>query len=178
MKSFSDEAIVLKRTSVGETDRVVTLLAREHGKIVCMAKGARSITSTKRAYLEPGNQIKVLLIKTAGMPILTQATLIHDCHEIHSNLPKIRQLLQVLEMIDALFVEEQTDDFVFDEILKIRQEIVTAPVTSGRVVQRLEKLIEDLGYQPFRETTYTTIAEYVSVLADKPMKSWQYLKID
>lgn len=175
MKSSSVEAVVLKRSSVGETDRVVTLLTRSSGKLVCIAKGARSITSSKRAYLEPGNHIKVQLITAKGMPILTQATLIDDCHEIHAQLPKIRQLLQVLEMIEALFVEEQGDEFLFDEILKIRAEIVQAGPTSGRVVERLEHLIEELGYQPFSETKYNTLAEYVSVLANKPMKSWEYL---
>lgn len=177
MKSFSTQAMVLKRTNVGETDRVVTLLTRDRGKLTCVAKGARSITSSKRAFLEPGNLIKALLISTKGMPLLTQATLLDDCHEIHTQLPKIRQLLQVLEMVDALFVEDMADEFLFDDVLEIRQEIVTEAPTSGRVVQRLEKVIEELGYQPFKETTYTTLAEYVSVLADKPMKSWEYLKV-
>lgn len=178
MKSFSTEAVVLKRTNVGETDRVVTLLTRDNGKLTCVAKGVRSITSSKRAYLEPGNVVKAFFISTSSMPLMTQALLVDDCHEIHDQLPKIRQLLQVLEIIDALFVEDIADGFLFDEILAIRSEIITAAPTSGRIVRRLEKLIEDLGYQPFKETTYTTLAEYVSALADKPMRSWEYLKLN
>lgn len=177
MKSFSTEAIVLKRTNVGETDRVLTLLTRDKGKVTAIAKGARTITSSKRAYLEPGNYIKVLLISTRGLPILTQATLIDDCHEIHGQLSKIRQLLQILEMVEALFVEDHSDAFLFDAVLQARADVVTVGPTSGKVIQKLEHILEELGYQPLKDTKYTTLAEYVSVLADKPMKSWEYLKV-
>ncbi len=176
-KSSSVEAIVLKRTSVGETDRVVTLLSREQGKLVCIAKGVRKMTSSKRAYLEPGNHVKCLLISTHSMPLLTQATLVDDCSHIHSQLPKLRQLVQMLEIIDALFVEEQMEEHLFDDILKIRQEIVVAAPTSGKVKQWLEQLIMDMGYQNPQETSYGSLLEYVSALADKPMRSWEYLKV-
>jgi|GEM_PF-338438 len=176
-KSFSSEAVVLKRTSVGESDRVVTLLSREKGKIVCIAKGVRKLTSSKRAYLEPGNHVKCLLINTHGMPILTQATLVSDCAQIHSQMPKIRQLVQLLEIVDALFVEEQMEENLFDDVLKIRCEIVGAAPTTGKVKIWLEQLIIDMGYQPPQETTYASLLDYVSVLADKPMRSWEYLKV-
>lgn len=176
MKSFSTEALVLKRSNVGETDRVVTLLTRDQGKLVCIAKGARSLTSSKRALLEPGTVIKAFLISTKSLPIMTQATLTDDCQHIHDQLPKIRQLLQVLEMVDALFVEDQGDSFLFDQVIDIRQQIVSATPTSGQVITQLEQLIEELGYQPFQETKYTTLSEYVSALADKPMRSWEFLK--
>lgn len=175
MKSFSTEAVVLKRTNVGETDRVVTLLTRDRGKLVCIAKGARSLTSSKRALLEPGTVIKAFLISTKSLPLMTQAVLLEDCLPIHDQLSKIRQLLQVLEMVDALFVEEQGDTFLFDQIIEIRREIVSAAPTSGHILTQLEQLIEELGYQPFSETNYTTIGEYVAALSDKPMRSWEFL---
>ncbi len=176
-KSFSTEAIVLKRSNVGESDRVVTLLTKDRGKVACIAKGVRKMTSSKRAFLEPGNHVKCLMISTSSMPLLTQATLIDDCSSIHSTMPKLRQLSQLLEIIDALFVEDQTDEYLFNDILEIRSEIVQEAPTSGRIKQLFETLIENLGYQNPSETKYHTLLEYVSAIADKPMNSWEYLKV-
>lgn len=176
-KSSSTEAVVVKRSNTGETDRLVTLLTRDHGKLICVAKGVRTIKSSKRAFLEPGNYIKCQLIWTRGMPILSQATLIEDCAAIHSQLPKIRQLMQFLEMIDRLFVEEEPETYMFNDLLNIRRQIACEGPTSGDVVRQLGELIENMGYQPLADTNYQSLSEYVSAIADKPMKSWDYLKV-
>jgi DNA repair protein RecO len=176
-RSFSTEAIVLKRTNVGESDRVVTLLTKDKGRLACVAKGVRKLTSSKRAYLEPGNHIKCLLISTHSMPLLTQATIINDCASIHFVMPKIRQLTQLLEIIDTLFVEDQSDEHLFQDVLNIRKLIVDEGPTSGHIKPLLDQLLIDLGYQNPSETKYPTLLEYVSAIADKPMKSWEYLKV-
>ncbi len=176
-KSFSTEAIVLKRTNVGESDRVVTLLTKDRGKLACIAKGVRKMNSSKRAYLEPGNHVKCLLISTHSMPLLTQAILINGCESIHFVMPKIRQLTQLLEILDTLFVEDLSDDNLFQDVLNIRQLIVNEGPTSGNIKPLLEQLLVDLGYQNPNETKYPTLLEYVSAIADKPMKSWEYLKV-
>jgi len=177
IRSTSTEAIVLKRSNSGETDRVVTLLSRDRGKFVCIAKGVRSLTSSKRAYLEPGTYIRCQLITTKSMPLMTQAVLVDDTACIHGQLPKIRQLMQLLEIIDRLFVEEQPEEFLFEDVLAIRKQIVCEGPTSGEVLGKLDTLLENLGYQPLKDTQYTTISEYVSVIADQPMRSWDFLKV-
>ncbi len=177
-QALNTRALVLKRVSTGEADRVVTLLTEELGKITVIAKGARNLKSSKRAVLELGNVIKCqLLVKEGAMSLLTQATLISDCHVIQTRLPKIRQLWQVLEMIDALFVAELQDADIFNLVLKIRDEIVSEGATTGLVLLQLEEVVELLGYQPLRETQYSSLTEYVSALADRQLKSWEYLKL-
>ena len=52
-KSITTEAIVLKRRNSGEVDRLVTLITQDKGKLQCIAKGVRKMTSSKRAFLEP-----------------------------------------------------------------------------------------------------------------------------
>jgi DNA repair protein RecO (recombination protein O) len=176
-RSHHTEALVLKRISTGEADRVITLLTQDQGKITCIAKGVRKLTSSKRAFLEPGNLVKCLMVGSHGMPILTQATLIDDCLTIHSNLSKLRQLMQVLEMLDALCVEEENDPSLFEEVLAIRSLIVQPHATPGTIRDHLNNLVELLGYQPHNQTQYATFHEYVSVIADRKMKSWEYLAV-
>lgn len=176
--ALNTRALVLKRVSTGEADRVVTLLTEELGKVTVIAKGARNLKSSKRAVLELGNVIKCqLLTKEGSMPILTQATLISDCHQIQSSLPKIRQLWQVIEMVDALFVADQPDVGLFKLVLKARGQIVRDEATSSDVIGNLTEMVERMGYQPLAETEYKSLMEYVSALADRPLRSWEYLKV-
>jgi len=176
-RSVTTEALVLKRTNTGETDRVITLLTRDEGKITSIAKGVRQLKSSKRAFVEPGNHIKCSLVLGYSLPILTQATLVTDVGRIRDNLIHIRQLLQLLEMVDSLFVAEENQGELFDQIMVMHSRIISGHATADWTRSHLERLIIDLGYQPFSETKYQTIGEYVSFLADKPLKSWEYLKI-
>jgi DNA repair protein RecO (recombination protein O) len=91
--SFTTTAIVLKRVSVGETDRIVNLLTQDFGKISVVAKGVRKMSSSKRASLEPGNIIRAFCIQTKSLPILTQATLIDDCSEMKKDLSAYQILI-------------------------------------------------------------------------------------
>lgn len=52
-KSFRDSAIVLRSQNLGETDRIVILLTREHGVVHAVAKGVRKPSSSFGGRLEP-----------------------------------------------------------------------------------------------------------------------------
>lgn len=173
-KSSNSHALVLKRTSTGEADRVVTLLTREKGRVVVIAKGVRKLTSSRRAFLEPGNLVKIQLIETKSMPILAQATLIDDTAKMRTSLSQIRQLTQLLEIIDKLFVEEELEVHVFSQILKIRQKIVMG--SKFDLKKDLIQLVEWLGYQNLAETQFESILDYVSDLTGKKMRSFDWLK--
>lgn len=173
-KSAITAALVLKRSSTGEADRVVTLLTKERGRLVTIAKGVRKLTSSKRAFLEPGNLVKIQLIETKSLPILTQAVLIDDTAKMRASLSQIRQLTQLLEIIDKLFVEEELERHVFSQILKIRQKIVLG--SKFDLKKDLVQLIEWLGYQNLAETEFESILDYVSELTGKKMRSFEYLK--
>lgn len=176
-KSSTTEALVIKRNNTGETDRIVTLLTRDGGKLAAVAKGVRQLKSSRGAYLEPGNYIKCQLIITKSLPILTQATLLDDSQAVRDSLPHVRQLLQLLEFVDALFVESQGEGEVFDDILTLRDWILKRQSSSEKIRDGLAEVIIKLGYQPLQETNYENITQYVSALADKPMRSWEYLKV-
>lgn len=45
MPLYQDEGVVLRTVKLGEADRIVTLLTRDHGKIRAVAKGVRRTKS-------------------------------------------------------------------------------------------------------------------------------------
>jgi DNA repair protein RecO (recombination protein O) len=72
MPTYRDQAVVLRTQKLGEADRIVTLLTREHGKVRTVAKGVRKSASRFGARLEPLNLIDVQLHTGRSMDTVTQ----------------------------------------------------------------------------------------------------------
>lgn len=176
-RSFSCHGLVLKRSNIGETDRIVSLLTKEYGKIMVVAKGVRKLQSTNRAFLEPGNVVKAFCIATKNMPLLTQSRLIDDCAQMNHSLKSMRSLSQLLEIFNNLFVEVELDPEVFSLVLKLRNQIISNQVSAGHMRSLLGELIQMLGYQNPEESKYESITEYIEALADRPMKSYAFLQV-
>jgi len=176
-RTFSNPALVLSYRKIGEQDRIVVLLSQEQGKIRMIAKGVRKLTSSKKATLEPGNYVAAYGVVTKSMPLLTQAKMLDDCMSIRSNLQKIRQLSQFLEILDRLFVNQELDDGMFDHILNMRKLIVTDQPTKASLLPKIDHMLTMLGYQPLAETKHQSVMDYVAEITERPMKSWDYFKI-
>ena len=181
-RTTNQEVLVLKSKSLGEMDRSVTLVSRERGRFLAVAKGVRRLASAQKSALETGSVAKAMLIEThagASWPLVTQATLIADCQLARGNLVKIRQLMQFLEILDKLLVEEELEEEIWQEILLIRQLIVgvaeTDPQRNGLVKQKMGNLVRNLGFQNPEAEKYSSLLDYVADLTGQPMHSWQYL---
>lgn len=51
--TYRDEAVILRTHKLGEADRILTLLTKEHGQVRAVAKGVRKTSSKFGARLEP-----------------------------------------------------------------------------------------------------------------------------
>jgi DNA repair protein RecO (recombination protein O) len=56
---YRDEGVVLRAQKLGEADRIVTLLTRDHGRVRAVAKGVRRTSSRIGARLEPFGHVDV-----------------------------------------------------------------------------------------------------------------------
>ncbi len=174
-RSFSISGIILKRKNVGETDRVVFLLTQERGKLVCVAKGVRKLNSSKRAFMEPGNIVQAHLINTKSLPLLIQAKLISDSATTKSSLGKIRQLIQILEIFDQLFVEQEIEAKTYQLVLSIRSNLINNK--TGLIRQQLSQLILKLGFPAPDLKQEESILDYVQQIVERKMKSFDYLQV-
>ncbi|MCU1570017.1 MAG: recO [Naasia sp.] len=73
MPVYRDEAIVLRTHKLGEADRIVTMLSRQHGKIRAVARGVRKTSSKFGARLEPFMLVDVQLHEGRTLDVITQA---------------------------------------------------------------------------------------------------------
>jgi DNA repair protein RecO (recombination protein O) len=71
--TYRDEAVVLRTHKLGEADRIVTMLSRQHGKIRAVAKGVRRTASKFGARLEPMMVADVQCYVGRSLDIVQQA---------------------------------------------------------------------------------------------------------
>jgi len=71
--TYRDEAVVLRTHKLGEADRIVTMLSRQHGKIRAVAKGVRRTGSRFGARLEPFMVVDVQCYVGRSLDIVQQA---------------------------------------------------------------------------------------------------------
>lgn len=64
-KLYRDDAVVLRAQKLGESDRIITLFTRRHGRLRAVARGVRRVTSRFGARLEPFGHVDLQL---AGDP--------------------------------------------------------------------------------------------------------------
>ena len=81
MSLYRDEAIVLRTQKLGEADRIITMLTREHGRIRGVAKGVRRTMSKFGARLEPGSHVDIQLHVGKTFDTITQVEAIMNYGE-------------------------------------------------------------------------------------------------
>lgn len=72
MPTYRDEAIVLRTQKLGEADRIVTLLTKNHGRVRAVGRGVRKTTSRIGARLEPFTHVDVQCYEGRGLDSVTQ----------------------------------------------------------------------------------------------------------
>ena len=73
MPLYRDEGIVLRTHKLGEADRIVTLLTRQHGRVRAVARGVRKTTSRFGSRLEPFTHVDVMFAEGRSLDTVTQA---------------------------------------------------------------------------------------------------------
>ncbi|MFT4029471.1 MAG: DNA repair protein RecO [Protaetiibacter sp.] len=76
MPTYRDEAVVLRTHKLGEADRIVTMLSRQHGKVRAVAKGVRRTGSRFGARLEPFMVVDVQCYLGRSLDIVQQAEML------------------------------------------------------------------------------------------------------
>ena len=74
MSLYRDEGVVLRVQKLGEADRIVTVLTRQHGRVRAVAKGVRRTRSRFGATVEPFSHVDLQLWEgRGGLDTVTQA---------------------------------------------------------------------------------------------------------
>jgi DNA repair protein RecO (recombination protein O) len=145
---FQADALVLRRSDLGEADRIITLLTREHGKLRAVAKGIRRPTSKLGGHLELFTHSRLLLARGQNLAIITQAETSQSFIGLRDDVFRATFACYAAELLDRLLVEHSADPEAFDLVILALTRIAAdlQPEVATRLFEL--QLLGHLGYRP------------------------------
>ncbi|HEX8750637.1 MAG TPA: DNA repair protein RecO [Nitrospira sp.] len=145
-------AITLKSRKWGEADRIVTLYARQLGKIRAVARGARRLKSRMGAALEPLTLCELNLFEKSGDSLyrVSQVDLIEPFVRFREDLTLMAAAARMANVVGAVTPDGDPDPDLFDTLEQGLRSVVTSddPALTALLFQ-----IRLLGLTGFRPQT-------------------------
>jgi DNA repair protein RecO (recombination protein O) len=114
---YRDHGIVLRTYRLGEADRIVVLMTRDHGKVRAVAKGVRKTKSKFGARLEPMSHIAVQFHEGRELDIVTQTESVDHFRPIRDDLDRIARASAMLEAVDQMALEREPNVRLYQMLL-------------------------------------------------------------
>jgi len=147
MKSNKTIGIILRRINLGEADRILTVLTKNHGKIRVVAKGIRKTLSKLAGHLEPFCLTELMVTEGKSLNIITSAQVKETYINLRSNLESTRKAYFLAEVIDKIVDENHPHEEIFDLLKKTLESINSG---SNELMQSYFEinLLAELGFKP------------------------------
>ena len=140
--------IILRRFDLGEADRIITIYTSERGKLRIVGKGSRRPSSKLAGHLEPFCATRLLVARTRGLDIISQAETIEHFPNLRRSEAAIATAGYLSELVDALLPEEQTQEAVY-ELTYAALRLLNEGRDARLVTHVYEMgLLRQLGYRP------------------------------
>jgi len=114
---YTDTGIVLRSHKLGEADKIIRVLTREHGKRSAVAKGLRRTTSRFGARLEPLSCVRMLAHRGRSMDTIRQVETADSFHEVREDLELFVCASAMAELADGVTQEQEPHPELFDLLL-------------------------------------------------------------
>lgn len=172
MRNFKTEGIIIKRRNHKDTDRVLTVLTKTHGKIYVRAAGVRKITSRRAGHIELLNHAVLTLYQGHAYPVLTEVSAINSFSEIKEDLDTVGHALHLCELVDVLCPENQENTKVF-ALLEDTLNKLNSEENPEALVNEFEmQLLAHLGY--WDQANYVTAFDtenFIENIIERKLKS-------
>lgn len=154
MPAYPLRVLVLRKTKLGETDLILTLLAADGRQVRAVAKGARKPRGKLGARVEPFTVLDVLLHTGRSLEILAEAETFASHDAIRADYDRAVAGAVVLDVLDKISVEGQVEPQLFEMSLVTLDVMDDAPVASlpMLVAAFLLKALAMHGYRPSLDT--------------------------
>jgi DNA repair protein RecO (recombination protein O) len=149
MPVYKVNAIVLRRSDLGETDRILRLLTRETGKVDAVAKGARRGTSRLSGATELFTFSRMLLAVGKSLDIVSQCEIRESFPTLRTGLPTLARAAYLCELADRFAEEREPNPDLFDSLLSALYLLQRNPADPDVIIHSFElHLLSERGYHP------------------------------
>jgi DNA repair protein RecO (recombination protein O) len=153
MAAYPVKAMVLRKTKLGETDTILTLLADDGRQIRAVAKGLRKPGGRFGGRLEPYSVVELLLHTGRSLDVVTEAVTASTHAALREDFDRNAAAAVVADLLDKISLEGQTEPRLFalaTTTLDVMQE-APADALPELVVAFLAKAMAMHGYRPALE---------------------------
>lgn len=149
MKHFKTTGAVLKSRPLGESDRLVTLLTWEKGKIGAVAKGARKTKSKLAAGVDLFVYGNYVLYEGKNLATITQQEILETFNHLHHQPEGFAYASYFAELVEKILMEGEKNVPVSNLLLDGWRAL--AEVKDYNLLARAFeiKLLSDSGYHPY-----------------------------
>ena len=116
MALYKTRAIVIKSMNLSESDRLITFMTENHGKVKCVAKGARKAKNQFWGSLEPMSLIHLIYFGREHQSLfrLNHSDIIESFQTIRDNFDKLYTGIYFLDLINTMILEGHWEPKVFE----------------------------------------------------------------
>ncbi|PKM95469.1 MAG: DNA repair protein RecO [Firmicutes bacterium HGW-Firmicutes-1] len=144
------KALVLHEMPIGDYDKRLILLTKDYGKITAFAKGAKK----SKSKLLAGSQVFCYgdfhIYKGKNTYNVNQVILIEPFHNLRKSIDALTYGLYILEFIEFISVENNTDHEIMKLVLKTLKQLELGHIDLELIVKIFElKAMSYMGLSPW-----------------------------
>ncbi|HSK48581.1 MAG TPA: DNA repair protein RecO [Coriobacteriia bacterium] len=161
MPAYPLRALVLRKTKLGETDVILTLLSEDGRQVRAVAKGLRKPGSRIGGRLEPYSVVDLLLHTGRNLEVISEVRSVTPHAALREDLDRQGAASVVVDLLDKIAVEGQTEPRLFalaDTTLGAMESAAPDRLTP-LVIAYLLKALAMHGYRPEFETCVVCACE-------------------
>ena len=115
MALYHTRALVIKSINLSESDRLVTFMTENQGKVKCVAKGARKVKNRFWGALEPMSLIHLIYFGKEHQSLfrLNHCDIIESFQTIRDDFDKLYTGVYFLDLIDSMILEGHREKKIF-----------------------------------------------------------------
>jgi len=147
-RTYQTEAIIIKKTKLGEADRILTLYTPHLGKIQAKAKGVRRPKSKLAGHLELLTHSLVSLARGRNLDVIIGSQTINSFLALKSDLWLTSCALYVTELVNQ-FTADNVENYPLFQLLRETLEQLSQMGNRELTLRYFElHLLDQVGYRP------------------------------
>ena len=167
------EGIVISHKDFQEADKLLTIYTNTHGKISCIAKGARRPRSKKAGHIQLGTWCKLLVARGKNIDLLCEVETIRAFGLENLTFTKSSQIYHLLELIDYLTEPHQVNRQAFSLLANFLRKVNSDDNFKLLASVFKVKLLSNLGFFSSRNLKNSDLKKFFETLESQDFDQLQ-----
>lgn len=150
MPIHKTEAIVLRTQNYRQTSLIANFYTRDYGRLSGLLKGIRQDPAKFNSNLDAFSINEIIFYKSnnSSLHLVSQCDLKTDFRLIKADLEKIKKAMALVDLLNALGVEEDKNEKIFDLALCCLKELESSSSPDKLLIIFKIKALDYCGFKP------------------------------